>query len=78
MCMRAFHLSIDYKGKHIEGEAVPMDTPTEQGIPLLHKIVIEGKDYGTIRCTKENWAANRIKDQKLVDAIGSYIHAWYE
>lgn len=78
MFMKAFHLAIDYKGKRIEGEAVPLEAPTEQGIPLLHKIIIEGEDYGTIRCTKERWAANKIRDRKLVEAIGSYIHAWYE
>jgi hypothetical protein len=76
--MGSFHLSIDYRGKHIEGEALPLNTPKQQGIPLIHKIIIDGKDQGIIRCTKESWAADKIKDQKLVDAIGSYIHAWYE
>jgi hypothetical protein len=76
--MRHFHLSIDYKGKHIEGEALPLNPSGEQGIPLVHKIIIDGKDQGLIRCTNKTWAADRIKDQKLVDMIGSYIHAWYE
>jgi hypothetical protein len=76
--MGSFHLSIDYRGKHIEGEALPLNAPKQQGIPLIHKIIIDGKDQGIIRCTKESWAADKIKDQKLVDAIGSYIHAWYE
>jgi hypothetical protein len=76
--MGSFHLSIDYRGKHIEGEALPLNAPKQQGIPLIHKIIIDGKDQGIIRFTKESWAADKIKDQKLVDAIGSYIHAWYE
>jgi hypothetical protein len=76
--MRPLHLSIDYKGKHIEGEAQPLNTPNVQGVPLVHKLIIDGKDYGTIRCTKENWSADKIKDPELIRTIGSYIHAWYE
>jgi hypothetical protein len=76
--MRPFHLSIDYKGKHIEGEALPVNHPAEQGIPLVHKIIIDGKDLGFIRCTKESWQADQIKDQSLVEKIGTYITAWYE
>jgi hypothetical protein len=76
--MKSFHLSLDYKGKHIEGEARPMKEAEEQGIPLVHQIIIDGKDYGLIRCTPHHWLADKIKDQKLVETIGSYIHAWYE
>lgn len=76
--MRPLHLSIDYKGKHIEGKALPVNTAKVQGVPLIHKLIIEGQDYGTIRCTKENWSADKIKDPELVKTIGSYIHAWYE
>lgn len=76
--MKTFHLSIDYKGKHIEGEALPLKTEREQGAPLAHKIIIEGKDFGIIRCAKEEWSADKIKDPELVNTIGNYIHAWYE
>ena len=77
--MKPFHLSIDYKGKHIDGEALPLNNaPKEEGIPLVHKVIIDGKDYGLIRCTPKAWMADKIKDQKLVNAIGNYISAWYE
>jgi hypothetical protein len=76
--MKPLHLSIDYKGKHIEGEAKPLNQPKMQGVPLVHQLIIEGKDFGLIRCTQENWLADRIKDQELVKIIGNYIHAWYE
>lgn len=76
--MRALHLSINYKGKHMEGEARPLHVPTVQGVPLVHRLVIDGKDYGLIRCTEENWSADKIKDPELVKTIGNYIHAWYE
>jgi hypothetical protein len=76
--MKALHLSIDYKGKHIEGEAQPLNESKVQGIPLVHHLIIDGKDSGLIRCTKENWSADKINDPGLVKTIGNYIHAWYE
>jgi hypothetical protein len=76
--MKPLHLSIDYKGRHIEGEARPLSARKVQGVPLEHQLIIEGKDYGMIRCTRENWSADQIKDQELVKTIGNYIHAWYE
>jgi hypothetical protein len=76
--MKSLHLSIDYNGKHIEGEALPLNESKIQGVPLVHHLIIDGKDYGEIRCTKENWSAEKIKDQELVKTIGNYIHAWYE
>jgi len=76
--MKPLHLSIDYKGKHLEADALPLNTYKVQGVPLVHQLFIDGKDYGLIRCTKQNWLANKIKDPELVKMIGNYIHAWYE
>jgi len=76
--MKSFHISIDYAGKHVAGEALPLKGPKEQGIPLVHHVFIEGKDYGFIRCGKQAWQADKIQDPKLIEAIGNYIHAWYE
>lgn len=76
--MKPLHLSIDYKGKHLDGEAMPLNERKIQGVPLVHQLIIDGKDFGLIRCTKENWSADRIKDPELVKVIGNYIHAWYE
>jgi hypothetical protein len=76
--MKSLHLSIDYRGKHIEGKATPLNDSNTQGVPLVHQLIIEGKDYGLIRCTKENWSADKIKDPELIKTIGNYIHAWYE
>ena len=76
--MKPLHLSIDYKGRHIEGEALPLNEYKVQGVPLVHHLIIDGKDHGLIRCTKQNWSAEKIKDPELVKTIGNYIHAWYE
>ena len=76
--MKTLHLSIDYKGKHIEGEALPINGKKVQGVPLVHQLIIDGTDFGLITCTKEKWSAEQIKDPDLVKTIGNYIHAWYE
>jgi hypothetical protein len=76
--MESFHLSLEYKGKHIEGEALPVNVSKDQSIPLQHRIILDGKDYGIFKCTSKNWSSDKIKDKKLVEAIGNYIHAWYE
>ena len=76
--MKPLHLSIDYKGQHLEADALPINSNKVQGVPLVHQLFIDGKDYGLIRCTKQNWLADKIKDPELVKMIGSYIHAWYE
>jgi hypothetical protein len=76
--MKPFHLSIDYRGKHIEGEARPVDENKAEVVPKVHQLIIDGRDYGLIRCTNKNWSADQIKDPKLVELIGNYIHAWYE
>ena len=78
IAMKPLHLSIDYKGKRIEGEALPLNTYKIQGVPLVHQLFIGGKDFGRIRCTKQSWSADKIKDPELVKTIGNYIHAWYE
>jgi hypothetical protein len=76
--MKPLHLSIDYKGQHLEADALPINSNKVQGVPLVHQLFIDGKDYGLIRCTNQNWLADKIKDPELVKTIGSYIHAWYE
>ena len=69
--MKSLHLSIDYKGKHIEGKATPIELSHTQGVPLVHQLIIGRKDYGLIRCTKENWSADKIKYPELVKIMGN-------
>jgi hypothetical protein len=76
--MKPFQLSIVHHGNHIKGEVIPMNDQDVQGIPLSFEVKIEGKNYGMFRCNKDKWLSTDIKDESLVDAIGNYIHAWYE
>ena len=73
-----FQLSIVHKGKHITGEIVPLHDAGIQGIPLSYKVVMDGKQYGIIRCSEDKWLSSEISDESLVAAIGHYIHSWYE
>ena len=76
--MKSFRLSINHRGKHFNGEVFPLHDSGIQGIPLSYKVELEGKNYGIIHCGKDKWVSAEIEDQSLVNAIGSYIHAWYE
>jgi hypothetical protein len=76
--MKPFQLSLVHKGTHIKGEVVPQHDEDMQGIPLSFNVIIDGKEYGMIRCAKDRWLSNNITDDTLVNAIGNYIHAWYE
>jgi hypothetical protein len=76
--MRNVPLHIDYKGKHLTGEADPIEGKNEQGIPLSHSIFIEGKYIGTLSCQKGGWIMNHPLDADLVESLGEYLHAWYE
>jgi hypothetical protein len=49
-----------------------------QGIPLVHKLVLNGEDQGLILCDSEKWRATKLTDKKLIEEIGNFIHEWYE
>ena len=76
--MNRFHIALDYNGKKLEGEVIPQSVHSIQGIPLKHKLILNGEDKGLIVCTSQKWHSTKIKDQKLVDTIGNYITEWYE
>jgi hypothetical protein len=76
--MKPFQLSIVHNGSHIKGEVIPLHDEDIQGIPLSYEVVIDGKNYGIFRCRKDRWISTDINDDSLVDAIGNYIHSWYE
>ena len=76
--MKPFHIVLDYRGKRIEGELIPLDDRKVQGVPLIHKLILEGKEQGLIMCDSANWKATKLTDKKLINEIGNYIHEWYE
>ena len=74
--MRNVPLHIDYKGKHLTGVADPVEG--KEPVPLTHTIYLGGKFIGTLSCEKQGWVLDRPADIELVEALGEYLHAWYE
>jgi len=43
--MKTLHSPIDYKGKHIEGEVSSLNGKKVQGLPFVHQLIIDDKDW---------------------------------
>ena len=76
--MRNVPIHLDFKGRHLTGVADPIDRNVQDGIPTEHTIYINGKYIGTLSCEKQGWVLNHQADPDLVEALGEYLHAWYE
>ena len=75
--VRNVPIHMDYKGSHLTGVADPVERNTES-VPLTHAIYLGGKFIGTLSCEKQGWVLDRPADLELVEALGEYLHAWYE
>jgi hypothetical protein len=71
-------IAFDYRGKHYEGEGIPVISSCHDGACFELDITLNKKHMGIIRCTKSGWKMTGIKTQGLVNAIGAEVHAWYE
>ena len=69
----SFHIS--YNHQQHEVTAVPQYDEDHAGAPSVFYIAIDGKPSGNISFGSNNWTADAIEDQTLVNMIGSYIHA---
>ncbi len=69
---------IDYNGRRYQITAIPQSGSENQGLPLKFKITFESHPMGTLIRTSEKWKSDNIIDQRLVDIIGSNIHARFE
>ena len=76
--MRNIPIHIDFNGKHLTGEADPIEGKNQQGIPLSHFIYLDGQYIGTLSCEKDGWTMDKPTDANLVESLGEFIHAWYE
>jgi len=75
--MRNVPIHLDYKGRHLVGVADPI-AKKDDIIPLTHSIYIGGKFLGTLTCGKQGWVLDWPAENDLVEALGEYLHAWYE
>jgi hypothetical protein len=76
----AFKLSLDYEGRHYSGAILPSEEKDSKGFPIFFRVEIDGQLYAYICCGESGW---HNRDEKgghnaLINAIGNYIHDWYE
>jgi hypothetical protein len=70
-------IELDFKGRHYEGEAIPVISSCDDGVCRELDVSLNKKHIGVIRCTKNGWKLTELKNQKLVNAIGQQIFSWY-
>jgi hypothetical protein len=71
-------LSFEYNGTQYKGEAVPVPDACENGVCYQLDITLNEEHMGIIRSMKSGWKMDLVQDQKLVDAIGEVLRAYYE
>jgi hypothetical protein len=75
-----FRLSLDFEGKHYEGEVTPSEEKGQNGMPVYFRVVLGGEFFAYLCCGDYGWRERDGEEypQALVDAIGSYIIRHYE
>jgi hypothetical protein len=71
-------ISICYKNRIYNGKARPLSTSCTEDVCFELDVTLNGKEMGTIHCTKAGWTMEKVPDQQLVNAIGENIMLWYE
>ena len=71
-------IDIEYEGKRYKDEGIPIPGTCQDGVCFMLDISLNDEHYGVIRSLKSGWKMDEVKDQKLVDAIGQEIMAYYE
>lgn len=74
--MQDIPLTIDHKGRHLTGIAVPLGRSALDQ-PTSFDIIIDKAFLGTLRWHADQWRMDTHQDPQLVDKIGKYILAWY-
>ncbi|MGN6569618.1 MAG: hypothetical protein ACTHJ0_16785 [Flavipsychrobacter sp.] len=70
-------INFDYKDEHYEGVGIPVMSSCDDGVCQQLDITLNKKHLGVIKCTKNGWRINGVK-QGLTNAIGDQIFHWYE
>jgi hypothetical protein len=76
----AFRLELDFDNKHYSGIILPSEEKDKKGFPVYFRVEINGRLYAYICCGETGWhnRDNKTGYDGLIDAIGKYIHEWYE
>jgi len=70
-------LEFEYGGKKYKGEGVPVPETCEGDVCYQLDVELNDEALGIIRCAKSGWKMDGV-EQKLVDAIGDEIFAYYD
>jgi hypothetical protein len=71
-------LELEYKGKKYKGEAIPIAQTCHDGVCSSLQISLNGEYVGILNRKKSGWKMDEMKDEKLIEAIGEVVLAWYE
>lgn len=71
--MEPLKIQMDYQGKKLKLEALPVMESLHDGVYDEFEITLNDEYLGVIRRMKNNWKMELMKDQKLVDAIGEQL-----
>lgn len=75
--VRNVPIHMDYKGSHLTGVTDPVEK-NKESVSLVHTFYLGGKFIGTLSCEKQGCVLDRPANLELVEALGKYLHAWYE
>jgi hypothetical protein len=71
-------IEFEYKDVLYQGEAIPVPDACQDGVCYQLDITLNEEHMGIIRSMKTGWKMDLVEDQKLVNAIGDVIRAYYE
>jgi hypothetical protein len=71
-------IEFEYKDVLYKGEAIPVPDACQDGVCYQLDITLNEEHMGIIRSMKTGWKMDLVEDQKLVNAIGDVIRAYYE
>jgi hypothetical protein len=71
-------IEFEYGNKIYKGDAVPITQTCAKGFCFELDVNLDNEPVGIIRYGKSGWKMDLVKDQKLIDAIGTEILKWYE
>ncbi|HWB93317.1 MAG TPA: hypothetical protein VG605_15755 [Puia sp.] len=75
-----FRLSLDFEGKHYEGEVTPSEEKGQNGMPVYFRVVLGGEFFAYLCCGDYGWRErdDQTQSKGLINAIGQYIFDYYE
>lgn len=76
--MTSIPLKLDFKGRQIEGTAIPLPETITDNVPTAFAVNLGDKYIGVIHCHPGGWKMDTDEDPELVQTIGNYLHNWYE